>query len=76
MILQTKHRDYLVEYSQPDLPWYKRMIGMRYGPGWYVSVRDKYGHWINSERQYESPNPARVAAAILEVYDSHFIKAV
>ena len=51
-----------VMYDQPKLPWFKRMFGMEYGPGWRIGIM-KIGQpetLIWSDRQPKSPNPADV----------------
>lgn len=70
MILSTPHKTGRYYYLQPDLPWYKRLIGMRYAKGWQVRVDRRDGGSITSEPSELPPNPARVMQAMLKLQDT------
>lgn len=68
MILSTLHNNVRYIYRQPELAWYKRLIGMRYGPGWTITV--DYGtHVRQSEPALMSPSPELVMGTLAELID-------
>lgn len=70
MILSALYKGKRIVYVQPKLPWYFRIIGMKYGPGWHIYITDaeKATH---SETFTKSPNPALVMRTVLELLDDH-----
>lgn len=70
MILEFDYNGLRVKYIQPELPWYKRWIGMEYGPRWQIilcSDTRTYPSGIYST----SPTPAKVMKAVLRLYDQY-----
>lgn len=55
-----------VAYTQPDLPWYKRIIGMKYGKGWYVTVHDAVDSGVGRTHD-ESPRPDLVMQDLMSI---------
>lgn len=71
MIISSLHNGIRYIYKQGKLPWYKRLIGMKYGPGWYLEVHHTPGqNPLRSYDQDQSPNPSLVMKVLMETLEN------
>ena len=66
----------LFQYVQPEVPWYLRMFGRKYMPGWEIHIGVigngpifKTAFMSSGQRDF-MPHPDAVAEAAIEAFDA------